>query len=472
VVPQANRVDGGRGDGIIYHFDLAANATPGARDITVTNPDGSTATGPGLFTVLPAQAPPPPQDAGPMPAHDAGVGPPPPGPDAGMVMPPPQNGSVDVVSRASPGYGAQGDQVNLWIVGRQFVPGAQVTFSVPGLGPATVNGAPLAPEVVRRAESEQGKADGIQYFLRIAADAPVGPVDVTVTNPDGSTATGRALFDIVAPGQAPPPPPGDGNVQVVTGASPRAVRAGSNVSLWIWGKGFDTGAQVDFSNPALRPYADPSVVKVSQSHPGFAGVRDFITIDSAAVAGPVDITVTNPNGTRATGQGLLTIVAAAGSPGAGDAGAVEYTGPCPDLTTAIESVDKVEPVQIARGETAQLAIVGRAFACGASVVIPGGGLRAGDQPRLTRDAADALATTLFWEVTVADDAPLGPRDVTVINPDNTSKTLTAAFEVVEPDSGRKKGGVAFCEAAPDAPGALGPILLLAGPFLRVRRRRR
>jgi MYXO-CTERM domain-containing protein len=398
------------------------------------------------------------------------MGPPPPPPDG--AVPPPQNGSVDVVSRASPAYGAQGDQVNLWIVGREFVPGAQVAFSSPGIGPALVDGQPIPPEVVRRAESEQGKSDGLQYFARIAPNAATGPVDVTITNPDGSSATGAALFQIIEPGQAPPVRPGDGDVQTVTGASPRAMRAGRNVSLWIWGKGFETGARVDYSNASLRPYAEPSVVEVSQSHPGFAGIRSFLTVDGTALPGPVDVTVTNPNGTRATGQGIITIVEAAGTPGdPGGGGAVEYTGPCPDEATSIEAVLSVDPPTVARGDTVNLAISGRAFACGASIVIPGGGLRQVDTPRLVRQAADPLQTTLFWQIEVAEDATLGPRDVTVVNPNNTSKTLTAAFEVVEAERERPTG-VAFCQARPGDGGSPAAVLLLAVPALLVRRRRR
>lgn len=475
VVQQEERLDGGRGDGIIFYFDLARDATPGARDVTVTNPDGSSATGAGLFRVLPPEAPPP-DPPGPGPGPDGGA--PPPAADAGEPPPPLQGGRVEVVSRASPTYGAQGDQVNLWIVGREFAPGLEVAFSVPDLGPALFEGEPLPIEVVRRAESERGKNDGIQYFLRIGQDVPPGPVDITVTNPaDGSSATGVGLFTVVVPGQVPPPQPGDDDVQGVSGASPRAVRAGRSASLWIWGKGFEPGAQVRYSNPAIQPYVEPSVVEESRSNPGFAGVRSFVTIGPDAPTGPVDITIINPNGTQATGQGLVEIIGAAGTPGApGEppGGAVEYTGPCPDNQTSIEAVVRVQPPELERGEAYNIAIEGRAFACGASVVISGGGLRATDMPRLVRDAADPLRTTLFWQIEVTEDAALGPRDVTVVNPNNTSKTLTAAFEIIKPveePAGREED-VAFCQARPSAGGSPAALLLLAIPALVLRGRRR
>ena len=38
-------------------------------------------------------------------------------------------GSVDQVTRASPYYMELGAQVNIWVVGKGFAPGAQITFS-------------------------------------------------------------------------------------------------------------------------------------------------------------------------------------------------------------------------------------------------------------------------------------------------------------------------------------------------------
>ncbi len=472
VVQSEDRSDGGRTDGIAYYFVLDANATPGPRDITVTAPDGRSLTAFNAIEVIGGGQPPPP------PPMDAGVQPPPqPGVDAGAPPnnpndpPPAQPGRVDVVSRASPGYGAQGEQVNLWIVGRSFTPGLTVTFSAPGLGPAEVDGAPLPIEVVRNAESENGQADGIQYYLRIPSEAPVGLVDITVANPDGSRATGAGLFDVLAPGAVPTPRPGDGDVDGITGASPRAMRAGRNVSLWLWGDGFDTGATVSFSNPGIRPYAEPEVVKVSQSHPGFSGIRNFLLVEPTAQPGPITITVTNPNGTTAQADALLTLVDAntpIGDPGGGATG---DGGPCPDETTTIESVLRVEPDKLSRGETVALRIVGRAFACGANIVIPGGGLRAIDAPRLERDPLDPFTTTLVWTLEVQADAAPGARDVTVINPNNTSKTLPAAFQITAARDD-DDATTSACRATPGRASGGAAGLLLATLLLGLRRRRR
>ena len=477
VVPEAERIDGGRGDGITYRFALAANATPGTRNITVANPDGASATLENGFTVLPAE--PGVVDPPPMGAPDAGMGiPPDPGnvdpPNPGGMNPPAPgvDGRVDLVSRASPNFGEQGAQLNIWVVGRSFTAQSQVSFSVPGLVPALYLGAPLPIEVVPLAESEQGAADGIIYFLRIPPDAPVGQVDITVTNADGSSATGAGIFRVVAPGQVAPPVPGDGDVDGISGASPRAVRSGRHVSLWVWGKGFDTGASLTFATPGINAYANPEVVKVSQSHPGFSGLRNFLVVDASTPPGPVRLTVTNPNGTSAVADDILTVVGAAGGGGGFAPGqdAVGDGGPCPDEVTFIESVDRVVPDEIEQGESVNLAITGRSFACGASVVIPGGGIKALDSPRLVRtDPADPASTTLFWQIELTEDAKATPRDVTVVNPNNSSKTLVGAFEVVEVASAKKEGF--RCTTVPGDPSSQWPWFAWLGAVVLRRRGR-
>ena len=477
VVPQDARIDGGRGDGITFRFAIAPTASPSPRDITVTGADGSSATLNGGFTVLPpANAPNPdspdaaiPSGNEPVPGADAGAGPVQPPP------PPPPSGRVDVVSRASPSFGEQGAQVNIWVVGRSFQAASQVSFSVPALVPALYNGQPLDIEVVPQAESEQGLADGLIYFLRIPGETPVGDVSITVTNADGSSATGQGIFRVVAQGQVPPPQPGDGNIDALSGASPRAVRAGRHVSMWVWGKGFEPQAQIAFSEPNIKSYAHAEVIRVSQSHPGFSGIRSFLVVEAAAAPGPVRITVTNPNGTEAAADDLLTVVGGQGGPSPGNLDAIGYDGPCPDEVTYLGSVESVLPGEVPRGEAVNLGINGRAIACGASVVIPGGGITALDSPRLVRsDPADPLQTTLFWQIEIAEDAKLGPRDVTVVNPNNSSKTLVGAFVIVDPEEegSSASGGFVFCQAQPGrggAPWRLGLLGLLGFGIMAWRR---
>jgi hypothetical protein len=466
VVLQANRVDGGLGDGLIVHFQVAANASNGFRDVTLTAPDGRTVTSFGLLRI----------DGGGQgaPDPDAGVDPPDmgddPNVDAGVQQPPGQAGRVDVIARASPRFGAQGEQINLWIVGRSFGAESEVVFNVEGLGPTLYEGQPLAQAVHRGAETINGELyDGIQYYLRIPVDARPGFVDISVGNPDGSAATGAKLFEIVEPGMAPQPPAGFGNVDEITGASPRAVRAGRNAALWIWGSGFATGAEVTFSQDGIRQVAPAEVVESPVSNVGFTGLRAFVQVEGDTPPGGIDVSVRNPNGTVATASGLFDVAPAAGNNG-GAQGPDGATGPCPDDQLIIEAIDAVAPAMLRQGEVVSLAIQGVAFGCGASVIIKGGGLRAVEAPHLVSDATQPLETTMFWKLQVDTDAVIGPRDVTVINPNNSARTLSSAF-FIEAAAGRSEE-VAFCAATPGRSAPLWPVAGFGLALLLLGRRRR
>ena len=474
VVPEAMRMDGGRGDGIRYTIGVTAEAASGRRDITVTGFDGTSATGAGLLEITGGGvAPPtsPPTGAPPDMGANPGTLP----PDDNL---PPPSGGVDVVTRASPLQGAQGEQVNLWIVGRTFTDGVTVSFSAAGMGPALVEGLPLPLSVVRNAPSET-KLDGIQFFLRISPETPVGPVDITVAGPDGTTATGRALFRVLAPGEVPPPVPGAGNADVITGASPPAFRVGRNISLWIWGRDYEPGANVIFSQPGIHPYARYEVVNEAGNYDGADGIRAFLLVDSNVPPGPVDVTVVNPNGSQVSRQGLLQVVGADDVGAGGSDGVPGNVDPCLPETANVEDIAAVRPIEALRGSPLPLTVIGHGFACGATVVISGGGLSApqGSAPRILRDPIDPTMTTLQWDLEVTADARFGPRDVTVVNPNNSTKTLVDAFEIVEELSadgggaGEKAAGINACSAGAGAVAGGPTWLVLALPLLRGRRRR-
>ncbi|MGK0360395.1 MAG: hypothetical protein ACI9U2_002708, partial [Bradymonadia bacterium] len=371
IILEEERIDGGRGDGIAYYFSIAPDADLGPRNITVTAPDGRSVTGMALIEIVEG-APPEPEpgpgepEPGPEPGEpDPGPG----GPEPGPAPPPAQDGVVTEITRASPRAGEVGAQVNVWIAGQSFSPGLDVKFSDPALGPASFRGTPLAYGIVRNAESERGELDGIQYYLRIGAQANLGPVDITVTGQDGSRAEGIGLFEVVAEGDAPAPLPGAGDIQAVTGASPAAVRAGRNVAIWMWGVGIAEGATVTFAAGGVEEVAPAEVVEQAANNPGFAGVRNYLRIAADASPGPVSVTITNPNGTTATNQQLFTIVPAAGGPvgGGGDPnnpvnpnnpGAVG-DGTCPDNVTSIEGITEVKPAILGRGEVVNVAVIGR-----------------------------------------------------------------------------------------------------------------
>ena len=74
---------------------------------------------------------------------------------------------VDAVTRASPSYVRPGEQVNLWLVGRGFEPGSQISFDREGFGPAQINGQALPSTVYLQAEGRNNELDGLQYFLQV-----------------------------------------------------------------------------------------------------------------------------------------------------------------------------------------------------------------------------------------------------------------------------------------------------------------
>jgi hypothetical protein len=339
--------------------------------------------------------------------------------------------TVDSVTSASPSFAEQGSQVNLWVVGTGFASGAEVSFNIPGIEPALVDGNAIPPKVFLNVESEGGSADGIQYFVRIAPppEAPPGFVDITVTNPDGTRATGRQLMEIVAPGSLPEVRPGEQNIDSITGASPRAAFIGQRVALWLWGKGIAETATVTFDNPAVSTFRQSEVVPNSASHPGFAGVRNYLYGDPAAQPGPVGVTIRNPNGTQVTVPNLFQLLEGGGTPGNG--GMQGGPANCPDQITSIAGITRVTPLVLERGKTQVVTIEGLAFACGAQVLISGGGLRAIGTPDLYRTPLNPFDTTLTWEIEVGYEAELGERDVTIINPNNTSKTAGSAIRIID-----------------------------------------
>ena len=289
-------------DHIAVYFEVAEDASPGIRDIWLEDQNGLRVIR-GAFVVTPTSSP------------------------IGTYR---QAVRVDAVSRASPSYARPGEQVNLWLVGRGFEPTSSVSFDREGLGPAVLNGEPIPSEVHLRSQGQNNELDGLQYYLQVGGPEQVqpGPVSVTVTNVDGSSATGVGLIEILPPGQTSPPPNLNQPVDAITGASPRAVFLGRNVSLWIWGEGFANGAQVEFLSPqtgapmqGIQSYAPSEVVERSTSHPGYSGIRSFLLIDAMAPLGPVDVRITNPNGSSQTARQLFSLVNAAD----GAQGSPEYT---------------------------------------------------------------------------------------------------------------------------------------------------
>jgi hypothetical protein len=214
------------------NLSVAAGAATGARNVTVTNPDAGVGTKNGAFTV----------DAAP---------------------------TVTAVSPASRGQGAVSQTVT--ITGTGFVSGATAAFSGSGI---TVNSTSFVNATTLRAS------------ITISATAATGAGDVTVTNPDAGQATGTGLFT-VNPGPT------------VTSASPNAGIHGTSLTVSINGTGFVSGATVAFSNTRITVNSTTFVSATA--------INVTITIAANAPVGAGNVTVTNPDAGTATGTGAFTV---------------------------------------------------------------------------------------------------------------------------------------------------------------------
>jgi hypothetical protein len=272
----------------------------------------------------------------------------PPGAPAGAVR----------VSSASPSSLAQGAGArDLTISGRGFQKGARVVFSNPGV---TVNS-------TRFVDSKR-----LIVNVSIAPTAPVGPGDVTISDPGGGSGTGAGVFTVDA---AP----------AVTGAVPAAgERGASGLAVTIAGAGFQPGAQVAFSNPGITVNST-AVVDASQ-------LVVNITIAPEAALGPGDVMVSNPDGTTATGTFTVD--------------------PAPTITAVTRNDGEA-------GQTLSVTVTGTGFEPGAQVSFA--------NPQITVTSTDYVdASHVIAGVSIAARATPGPTSVTLTNPDATSVTFSGS----------------------------------------------
>jgi hypothetical protein len=264
--------------------------------------------------------------------------------------------------------------------GVSYTPGAQV--SVSGITPSsgttaggtvvTISGENFqaaATVTIGGVAATVTAADATTISVTTPAHA-AGAVDVTVTNPDGMTATASGAFTYVAPVQ-------------VTGVSPASGTTLGGTAVTITGQNFQTGASVKIGGTAATVTA--------------VGATSISAKTPAHAAGAVDVTVTNPDSTTATLSGVYTYVAPV----------VEVTGVSPSSGTTL-------------GGTA-ITITGQNFQSRATVTI--GGAAA---------TVTAVTATSISAKTPAHAA--GAVSVVVTNPDGTSATRSSGFTYVTPVS--------------------------------------
>jgi hypothetical protein len=272
--------------------------------------------------------------------------------------------SEPLLSSLSPFSGAQGQSLTVTLNGMNFQSGATASF---GQGIAVNDVEFVAPTALRAR-------------ITISPAADEGPRTVTVTNPDGGTASLTDGFLVTVGGGG-----GVGGVSV-TSVSPPDANQGDTLTVSITGTNFQSGAVVGFG----AGIAINSVTFVSASQ-----LQANISVSAGAIGGPRDVTVTNPDSSTGTLAGGFRVIAppivSALTPNNGDPG---------------DSIISLE-------------INGANFQSGATVDLG---------PDITVNSVLFFdSTLLFIDIDIDVAATSGPVDVTVTNPDGGTGTLTGGF---------------------------------------------
>jgi hypothetical protein len=327
---------------VTANVTIAANATTGARNVTVTNPDTGSDTQSSAFTV----------------------------------------NSASTVTQASPSSRGQGSSSQTVVIkGTNFESGAGLGVSFSGTG-ITVN----STSFVSTTE--------VTANVTIAANATTGARNVTVTNPDTTTATGIAVFAVTA---AP----------IVTSTNPSSRGQGATgQTVAIKGSGFVNGASSSFGS---------GITVNSTTFKSSTELTANITIESGASTGARAVAVTNPDGGVGSLAGAFTVNA----------------GP---------NVESTSPSSRSQGASKQtIAIKGSGFVSGATPSF-GSGIA-------VESTGFVSSTELSVKVAVESGAVIGARTVTVTNPDGGTDSLASGFTVtagpsiesIAPNTGDKGG---------------------------------
>jgi hypothetical protein len=166
-------------------------------------------------------------------------------------------GGGPTVSKVSPSAGLIEGKTSVTITGANFTGATAVNFGTKPAASFTVNSA--------------------TSITAVSPAEPAGTVDVTVTTPEGTSATSSAdHFTYVPPGPAP----------TVTKVSPATGPVAGGTSVTITGTNFSGVTAVKFGATAASSFIVNSATSVT-------------TIAPAEPVGKVDVTVTTPNGTSA-----------------------------------------------------------------------------------------------------------------------------------------------------------------------------
>ena len=192
--------------------------------------------------------------------------------------------------------------------------------------------------------------------------------------------------------------------------NPSQAAAGNEVTVFVEGRNFSSGAYVSFITPSIHVI---STRRVSQTQ-----IEVKLAISPKAQPGAISLYVSNPASPAA--QAAFTILTAAvpapAAPAAPSTPAAEVHPP----ESSTPQVTSIDPPRAADGTKTDLKITGKNFAQGAKVSFLNPGIQ-------VLETTASAATELTVRIQLAADAPTGKTSFFVVNPDD--QEVEAPFEV-------------------------------------------
>ncbi len=226
-------------------------------------------------------------------------------------------------------------------------------------------------------------ATSLTANITIASSAVLGLRDVSVTNPapGGGTATLTNGFTVLNPSPT------------LTSLAPTSGNRGATLDVILTGANFVSGSTVNFgANITVNSTTINSSTQITAN----------ISIATIAATGAREVTITN----AAPGGGASTL-----------AGGFTVTNPLPTFTS-------LNPTSALQGQTLNVVLSGANFIAGASTVDFGGDVT-------INSTTVNSATQITANISVAPNAVVGSRDVSITNPapGGGSATLTNGFTI-------------------------------------------
>lgn len=265
---------------------------------------------------------------------------------------------------ARPNEAPVGFTGNLIIAGTNFQIGSWANDRVSfGASDVTIN------SITRNSSSQ------LTVNVSIGSTATPGNRTVTVTNIDGSTATGNFTIN---------------PLPTISSITPPFGTQGTSVPLTVAGTGFQTGITANFGSNISNTITDQTPVQLKIN----------LNIDSSAATGTRTVTFTNP-----------------------DTGSTTETFTVSSATVPNPTISSVSPSNVVQGTTNQdLIVTGTNFEAGAKATFTGSGIT-------VNSTTVNSSTQLTVNISVTSNAATGQRTITVTNLSGGSGSANDLFYI-------------------------------------------